>query len=468
VETQELFDVAIIGAGPGGYVAAIRAHQLGLRTAIIEKDARLGGTCLLRGCIPTKVLLHDAALLGKIRRASKHGFKTGEVEVDFSKVQKRKNVIVSKLTKGIEHLMKKNEVTCFKGTATLAGPGHIVVDRDGATAEVRAKHVIVATGSEPRSLPGYDVDGQFVITNNEALDLESIPRSMVIVGAGAVGVEFASIYSSFGTSVTLLEVLPRLVPIEDEDVSAELRRTLKKQGIEVHTEARLESATVRKGALEVVFRTAKGEEKRVQTEKLLMATGRSPNTSGIGLEKLGVVTDDKGYVQVNEYMETNVSGVYAIGDIVPTPWLAHVASHEGVVAVERIAGGNPVPMRYGQVPGCTYCEPQVASVGLTEAAARAAGHSVKVGKFPFTALSKAMIEGATDGFVKVVADEQYGEILGVHMIGSGVTELIAEAVASIGLEATAEDLIHTIHAHPTLSEAVHEAMEGVYGVSIHM
>ena len=467
METQELFDVAIIGAGPGGYVAAIRAHQLGLRTAIIEKDARLGGTCLLRGCIPTKVLLHDAALLGKIRRASKHGFKTGEVEVDFSQVQKRKSVIVRKLTKGVEYLMKKNEVTRFKGTAKLAGPGHIVVERDGATAEVRAKHVIVATGSEPRSLPGYDVDGQFVITNNEALDLESIPKSMVIVGAGAVGVEFASIYSSFGTRVTLLEVLPRLVPIEDEDVSTELRRTLKKQGIEVHTEARLESATVRKGALEVVFRTSNGEEKRVQTEKLLMATGRSPNTSGIGLEKLGVVTDDKGYVQVNEYMETNVSGVYAIGDIVPTPWLAHVASHEGVVAVERIAGANPVPIRYGQVPGCTYCEPQVASVGLTEAAARAAGHSVKVGKFPFTALSKAMIEGATDGFVKVVADAQYGEILGVHMIGSGVTELIAEAVASIGLEATAEDLIHTIHAHPTLSEAVHEAMEGVYGVSIH-
>ncbi len=465
---QEVFDVAIIGSGPGGYVAAIRAHQLGLRTAIIEKDARMGGTCLLRGCIPTKVLLHDAALLGKIRRASKHGFNTSEVEVDFSKVQKRKSVIVSKLTKGVEFLMKKNDVTTFKGTATLAGPGHIAVEGNGATTEVRAKQVIVATGSEPRPLPGYDVDGRYVITNNEALDLESIPKSMVIVGGGAVGVEFASIYSSFGTKVTLLEVLPHLVPIEDEDVSKELRRTLKKQGIDVHTGARLESATVKKGALEVLFRTGKGEEKRVKAEKLLMATGRAPNTAGLGLEKLGVVTDDKGYVKVNEYMETSVPDVYAIGDIVPTPWLAHVASHEGVVAVERIAGRNPVPIRYDQVPGCTYCEPQVASVGLTEAAARAAGHTVKVGKFPFSAIGKAMIEDATDGFVKVVADEKYGEILGVHMIGNGVTELIAEAVASIGLEATAEDLIHTIHAHPTLSEAVHEAMEGVYGVSIHM
>ncbi len=468
METREVFDLAIIGSGPGGYVAAIRAHQLGLKTAIVERDVRMGGTCLLRGCIPTKVLLHDAALLGKIRRASKHGFNTGEVEVDFSKVQKRKSVIVTKLTKGVEFLMKKNEVVTYKGNATLTGPGHIAVEGSGSTTQVRAKHVIVATGSEPKSLPGYDVDGQFVITNNEALDLESIPKSMVIVGAGAVGVEFASIYSSFGTRVTLLEVLPRLVPIEDEDVSKELRRALKKQGIDVHTEARLESAKVRKGALEVVFRTAKGEEKRVQAEKLLMATGRAPNTSGIGLEKLGVVTDDKGYVKVNDYMESNVPGVYAIGDIVPTPWLAHVASHEGVVAVERIAGRNPVPIRYDQVPGCTYCEPQVASVGLTEAAARAAGHSVKVGKFPFSAIGKAMIEDATDGFVKVVADEKYGEILGVHMIGNGVTELIAEAVASIGLEATAEDLIHTIHAHPTLSEAVHEAMEDVYGVSIHM
>ena len=465
---QKLFDVAIIGAGPGGYVAAIRGAQLGMSVAIIEKDTRLGGTCLLRGCIPTKVLLHDAGLLQKIRRASRYGFNTGDVDVDFSKIQKRKNDIVAKLTKGVEYLMKKNKISSFKGAASVDGPGRISVTGGGAGVEVRAKNIIVATGSEPKSLPGYEIDGQFVITNNEALDLDAIPKSMVIVGAGAVGVEFASVYASFGAKVTLLEALPHIVPLEDEDVSKELARWMKKQGIDVFPGARLESAKTVKSGVKVTFRTAKDEEKRVTVEKLLMATGRAPNTSGIGLDKVGAQADERGFVQVNAFMETGARNVYAIGDIVPTPWLAHVASAEGVVAVEHIAGKNPVPLNYNQIPSCTYCEPQVASVGLTEKAAREAGHAVKVGKFPFAALGKAMIEDATEGFVKVVADEKYGEILGIHMVGNGVTELISEGVAAMGLEATAEDLIHIVHPHPTLSEAVHEAVEGIYGVTIHL
>ena len=465
---QKLFDVAIIGAGPGGYVAAIRGAQLGLSVAIIEKDTRLGGTCLLRGCIPTKVLLHDAGLLQKIRRASRYGFNTRDVDVDFSKIQKRKNDIVAKLTKGVEYLMKKNKILSFKGAASVDGPGRISVKGGGAAVEVRAKNIIVATGSEPKSLPGYEIDGQLVITNNEALDLDAIPKSMVIVGAGAVGVEFASVYASFGAKITLLEALPHIVPLEDEDVSKELTRWMKKQGIDVFPGARLESAKTVKSGVEVTFRTAKDEEKRVKVEKLLMATGRAPNTSGIGLDKVGAQADERGFVQVNAFMETGARNVYAIGDIVPTPWLAHVASAEGIVAVEHIAGKNPVPLNYNQMPSCTYCEPQVASVGLTEKAAREAGHAVKVGKFPFAALGKAMIEDATEGFVKVVADEKYGEVLGIHMVGNGVTELISEGVAAMGLEATVEDLIHIVHPHPTLSEAVHEAVEGIYGVTIHL
>jgi len=468
VVEQKLFDVAILGAGPGGYVAAIRAAQLGLSVAIIEKETRLGGTCLLRGCIPTKVLLHDAGLLQKIRRAASYGFNTSEVDVDFSKIQKRKNDIVAKLTKGVEYLMKKNKILCFKGSGSLEGLGRISIKGNGAAVEVRAKNIIVATGSEPKALPGYDIDGQFVITNNEALDLDEIPKSMVIVGAGAVGVEFASIYASFGAKVTLLEALPRIIPLEDEDVSKELTRWMKKQGIDVFSGARIESAKKVKSAIEVNFRTANDEEKRVKVEKLLMATGRTPNTSEIGLEKVGLQAREGGFIQVNEFMETGTRHVYAIGDIVATPWLAHVASAEGVIAVEHIAGKNPVPLQYNQIPSCTYCEPQVASVGLTEKAAIESGHAVKVGKFPFAALGKAMIEDATEGFVKVVADEEFGEILGLHMVGNGVTELISEGVAAMGLEATVEDLIHTVHPHPTLSEAVHEAVEDIYGVTIHL
>jgi dihydrolipoamide dehydrogenase len=469
VKEQAPFDVAIIGTGPGGYVAAIRAGQLGLRTAVIEKDARFGGTCLLRGCIPTKALLHDAHLFQEIRKAARHGlFRMGNVEVDFRKVQERKTDIVGRLSKSVDFLLRKNKVAIFKGYGALLSPDKVEVKGDGgAVAEVIAKNIIVATGSEAKSLPGYDVDESRIITNVGALDLTAIPKSMVIIGAGAVGVEFTSIYNSFGAKVTLIEALPNIVPLEDEEIGKELKRVFTKRGVDVYTGAKLESALSKEGGVEIIFQTEKGEVRRVSAEKLLMATGRAPNTANIGLENIGVATD-RGFISVNEYMETSVEGIFAIGDVTPSPLMAHVASQEGIVAVERLAGKHPIPVNYGRVPSCTYCDPQVASVGLTEAKAIEAGHKVKVGKFPFTAVSKARIENATDGFVKVVADAKYGEILGVHMIGASVTELIAEATAAMSLEATADDLIHTIHAHPTLAEGIHEAMENVYGAAIHM
>jgi dihydrolipoamide dehydrogenase len=468
LKEQAPFDVAIIGSGPGGYVAAIRAGQLGLRTAVIERDTRYGGTCLLRGCIPTKSLLRDAHLLQEIKKALQQGlFKTGEIEIDFGKIQDRKSDIVDKNAKGVDFLFRKNKVNVFKGSGTLLTPNKIAVKGDGASIEIDAKNIIIATGSEAKALPGYNFDENYILSNIGALDLKSIPKSMLIVGCGAVGVEFASIYNSFGTKVTLIEVVPNMVPLEDEEVSKELKRIFTKKGIEVFTNAKLESAKPKDGAVEVTFQNEKGEVKKYTVEKLLMATGRGPNSSNIGLDKIGV-TLERGFVKVNEYMETSVKGVYAIGDVTPSPLLAHVASQEGIIAVEKIAGKNPRPINYSQVPGCTYCDPQVASVGLTEAKAKEAGHKVKVGKFPFTAVAKAKIEDASEGFVKIVADSEYGEILGVHMIGNTVTEIIAEGVAAMVLEGTVEDLVNTIHAHPTLAEATHEAMESVFGAAIHI
>jgi dihydrolipoamide dehydrogenase len=467
VKEQAPFDVAIIGTGPGGYVAAIRAAQLGLKTAVIERDTRFGGTCLLRGCIPTKALLHDARFFQEIKNAGKHGFKLGEVGIDFSKIQERKSGVVAQLAKGVEFLIRKNKVTSFKGVATIAGPNKIDVKAEDGSTEVLAKNIIIATGSEARSLPGYNVDEKRIISNVGALDMAQIPKSMLIVGGGAVGVEFASIYNSFGAKVTLVEVLPNIVPLEDEEVSKELKRIFTKKGIEVQTKAKLEGAKVVDDGVEVTYQSENGEAKKLTVDQVLMATGRAPNTANIGLENVGIATE-RGFIKVNEYMETSVKGIYAIGDVVPTPLLAHVASQEGIVAVEAIAGKHPTPINYGLVPNCTYCDPQVASVGLTEAKAVAGGQTVKVGKFPFSAVSKARIEDATDGFVKIVADEKYGEILGVHLIGSSVTEMVAEAVAIMALEGTVEDIVHTIHAHPTLAEGVHEAMEAVYGAAIHI
>ncbi len=468
MKEQAPFDVAIIGAGPGGYVAAIRAGQLGLKTAVIEKDTRLGGTCLLRGCIPTKALLRDAHLLHEMKRASQQGlFKMGEIEIDWDKIQARKNDVVDKNAKGVEFLFRKNKVTSFRGYATIITPTRIAVKGDGASTEVNAKNIIIATGSEAKSLPGYNIDEKNVISNVGALELNHIPKSLLIVGSGAVGVEFASIYNSFGSKVTLIEVLPNIVPLEDEEISKELKRLFTKKGIEVYTKAKLESAQPKGDGVEVTFQTERGEVKKVNVEKLLMATGRGPNTANIGLDKIALTTD-RGFIKVNEYMETSVKGVYAIGDVTPSPLLAHVAFQEGIVAVEKIAGKHPVPINYKQVPACTYCDPQVASVGLTEAKAAEAGYQVKTGKFPFMASGKAKVDDAPDGFVKVVADEKYGEILGVHMIGSLVTEMIAEAVAAMALEGTVSDVANMIHAHPTLSEATKEAMETVFGAAIHI
>ncbi|HLH31159.1 MAG TPA: dihydrolipoyl dehydrogenase [Terriglobia bacterium] len=465
---QSPFDVAIIGSGPGGYVAAIRAGQLGLKTAVIEKDSRYGGTCLLRGCIPTKALLRDAHLFQEIKRAKQQGlFKIGDIEIDFAKIQDRKNDIVDKNAKGVEFLFRKNKVTVIKGYGTVVSPTRIAVKGEGSTTEVDAKNIIVATGSEAKSLPGYNFDEKLILSNVGVLELKNIPKSMFIVGCGAVGVEFASIFNSFGTKVTLLEVAANIVPLEDEEVSKELKRVFTKKGIEVYTKGKLESAQPKDGGVEVTFQTEKGEAKKYTVEKLLMATGRGPNTASIGLDKLGVAME-RGFVKVSPYMETSVKGVYAIGDVTPSPLLAHVASQEGIIAVEKIAGKHPVPMKANQIPGCTYCDPQVASVGLTEAKAKEAGHNVKVGKFPFTAVAKAKIEDAPEGFVKIVADAKYGEILGVHMVGNIVTEIISEAVAAMALEATVEDLVNTIHAHPTLAEATHEASEAVFGAAIHI
>jgi dihydrolipoamide dehydrogenase len=468
LKEQPPFDVAIIGTGPGGYVAAIRAGQLGLKTAVIEKDTLYGGTCLLRGCIPTKALLRDAHLFQELKRASQQGlFKTGDIGIDFAKIQDRKKDVVEKMAKGVEFLFRKNKVTVFKGYGTIVAQNRVAVKADGAATEVIAKNIIVATGSEAKSLPGYDFDEKTTVSNVGALDLNQIPKSMLIVGSGAVGVEFASIYNSFGTKVTLIEILPNILPMEDEEVSKELKRVLTKKGIEVYTKAKLENAKTTENGVDVTFQTEKGEIKKYTVEKMLVATGRGPNTANIGLDRIGVATE-RGFVKVSEFMETTVKGVYAIGDVVPSPLLAHVAQQEGIVAVEKMAGKHAVPIKYNQVPSCTYCDPQVASVGLTETRAKEAGYKVRVGKFPFTAIGKAKIEDASDGFVKVVADETYGEILGVHMIGNTVTEIIAEAVAAIALEGTVEDIVNTIHAHPTLAEATHEAMESVFGAAIHI
>jgi len=399
-----MLDIVIIGAGPGGYVAAIRAAQLGLKTAIVDRDSRFGGTCTLRGCIPTKALLRDAHLFQEMKKAVQQGlFKTGEIQVDFSKIQGRKDDVVSKSSKGVDYLLKKNKVTVMRGDAKLISPSKIQVKGDAGTTEVEARNIVIATGSEARSLPGYGLDEQRIISNVGALNMTSIPASLLIVGAGAVGVEFASIYQAFGTKVTLLEVAPDLMPLEDAEVSKELRRVLTRKGIEIYTKAKLESAKSTGSGVEIQFQTESGEARKVLVEKLLMATGRSPNTSSIGLESLGIELD-RGFIKVNSFMQTNIAGIYAIGDVVPTPLLAHVAFQEGVIAAEKIAGHSPTPINYLQIPNCTYSDPQIASVGLTEAKAIAAGYKVKTGKFPFMAVGKARIADATDGFVKIVAD----------------------------------------------------------------
>lgn len=463
---REELDLIIIGSGPGGYVAGIRAGQLGMKVAVVEKDPKLGGTCLHRGCIPTKALLHTASTLDEIREAGSLGITVGEPTLDVPKAQERKRKVVDSNARGIEGLFKKNKVTWLQGLGRVAGPNEVVVEGAGGTQSYGAKFIMIATGSVPRDIPSAPADGQKVLNSDHILELERVPKSLAVLGAGAVGTEFASIYRSFGTEVTLIEMLPRLLPIEDEEVSAELEKVLRRRGIKslVGTKMTRYEPTENGVRLEL---ERDGKTETLETELLLSAIGRRPVTENLGLEALGIELE-RGYIKVNGHMQTAVPHIYAIGDVVPTPWLAHVASAEGILAVEHMAGHHVKPLNYERVPSCTYCEPEVASVGLTEAKARERGYDVKVGKFPFTALGKAKIIGKGVGFVKIVREAKYDEVLGVHIIGAHATDLIAEACAVLQLEGTNEELIRTIHAHPTLSEAVMEAAHAAAGAAIHI
>ena len=467
-----IYDVTIIGSGPAGYTAAFRAGQLGLKTAMIEKDVVLGGTCLHVGCIPTKALLFNAEVYDHIKAAHEYGIEgVGEGKLNWKDVQERKNRIVTKHTKGLDFLVRKNKVDKIGGYARLAGPAkggiHTVeIDAGGKKSQIKTRNVIVATGSYARMLPGLEPDDR-ILTNIEVLSLNAIPKSLIIIGAGAVGVEFASIYRSFGAEVTILEMLPRLVPVEDEEVSKELLRSFKKRGIKCLVNTKIEKVDKTKTGVAVMC-TPEGEGQQcLEAEKVLIAIGRGPNTEKIGLEKLPKIKVDRGFIHVNEFMQTGEPGVYAIGDIVAGfPQLAHSGSMSGIVAVTHIAGKPVTPLNKNHIPGCTYCEPQIGSVGLTEAKAKEAGYQVKVGKFPFTANSKATIINNHEGFIKVVSDAKYGEILGVHIIGPLATELIAESVAVMQLEGTVEDLMFTVHAHPTISEGMLDAFSAVEGKAI--
>jgi dihydrolipoamide dehydrogenase len=466
------FDVVVIGAGTGGYVAAIRAAQLGKTVAVVEKQSALGGTCLIWGCIPTKALLEHAHALKVIQQAAEWGvtIPSGTPAIDMTQVHARKDKIVGGLTKGIEFLFKKNKITWIKGTARLAGPGKVAVT--GAEAQtLDAKEIVIATGSAPRSVPSITIDHERIITSDEAIHLKALPRSLVILGSGAVGVEFASIYRRFGSEVTIIELLPRLVPVEDEAVSAELEKSFGKQGITVLTGTKVTGAAASADGVAIEAETPDGKKKTIAADILLVATGRAPVTTGLGAEEAGIAME-KGYVKVDDLYRTSVRGISAIGDVITLgtgvhPQLAHVSSMEGVITAERIAGKTVQPLNYDHVPGCTYCDPEIGSVGLTEAQARARGYDVRVGTFPFGVLGRARMAGELEGFVKIVADRKYDEVLGVHMIGPRSTELVAEAVLALRLECTVEELIKTIHAHPTFSEAVGEAAHATHGAAIH-
>jgi dihydrolipoamide dehydrogenase len=461
------FDVLVIGAGPGGYVSAIRAAQLGLKTACAESRETLGGTCLNVGCIPSKALLHASELFEEAAHGTlaKWGVKPGNVELDLDAMHSSRKDSVKGLTQGVEFLFKKNKVTGIHGVGRITGPHDVEVEGPDGKRTYGAKNILIATGSVPRDIPIAPADGELILNSDHVLELRKVPATMAVLGAGAVGTEFASIYTSFGTKVTLIEMLPRVLPIEDEEVSAELQRALRKRGIDVMTGVKLTSAE--KTGSGVTLKLEGGKKDTVEADVLLVAIGRRPVTENLGLEALGIELE-RGYVKVNPYMQTAVPHIYAVGDVINTPWLAHVASSEGILAVEHMAGLPVKPLNYDRVPSCTYCEPEVASVGLTEAKARERGYDVQVGKFPFSALGKARIVGKTEGFVKVVRDKKYDEVLGVHIIGVHATDLIAEACVALQMEGTDEELLRTMHAHPTLSEAVGEAAHAAHGAAIHI
>ena len=460
---SQKFDVVVVGTGPGGYVSAIRAAQLGLTVATVEDD-RPGGVCLNWGCIPTKALLRNAEVVHLFEKAETFGITVQGMQADYAAAVQRSRGVADRMAKGVEFLFRKNKITLFPGTGLLKAKNVVEVKgKDGTATTLEAgRAVILATGSEPKSLPGVAIDEKLVISSNGAVRNEAKPKSIIVIGAGAVGVEFADVYRSYGVEVTLLEALPRIVPIEDEEVSAQLTRSLSRRGITIKTGVKV--SAVKPGGAGVVVDTDGG---RFEAEQVLMAVGRGARTKGVGLEALGVAME-RGFVKVSPTMETSVKGIYAIGDMAGAPLLAHKAMAEGVVAAEAIAGKHPRPVDYGNVPSCTYCRPQVASIGLTEAKAKDGGREVAIGKFPFAANGKAVALGETEGFVKVVADKKTGEILGVHIIGPEATEMIHEFAVGRTLEATVDEIMHTIHAHPTLSEAALEATLAALGQAIHI
>jgi dihydrolipoamide dehydrogenase len=462
------YDVVVIGSGPGGYSAAVRAGQYGLKTALVERQPRLGGTCLLVGCIPTKALLHTADVWDYFKNPEAQGIQAKDPQLNYSKVLDRKNKIVTKHSKGVEFLMRKNKVEVIKGNARLLGRGKIEVSGDGGTKTIQSKNIILATGSEARMLPGLQPDPNLILTNIEILEMPAIPKSIGIIGAGAVGVEFASIFNRFGSKVTILEMLPRVVPVEDEEISKELDKHFKKTGIRVEIGAKAENIRKNSSSVSLSVTLANGNREEMEFDKLLVAVGRKPNTESIGIENTKAELD-RGFVKVDAFQRTGEPGLYAIGDVVAgTPQLAHVATAEGMVAVGHIAGKQVRPVNRNRIPGATYTDPGIGSVGLTEAQARAQGFKVKVGKFPFVANSKATILDKHEGFVKVIAEETYGEILGVHIIGPEAFELISEAVTAMEAEATVESMMSTIHAHPTLYESIGEAFTSVQGLAINI
>jgi dihydrolipoamide dehydrogenase len=467
------YDVVIIGSGTGGYVAAIRAAQLGLKTAVVERAPVLGGTCLNWGCIPTKALLEHAHALKIARDWNEWGLTLGEaaVGIDMNRVHARKDKIVKGLTGGVELLFRKNKIDWIKGSGRLVGQGNVEVTGGQQQILTARKELIVATGSQPRSVPGIEIDRKRIITSDEAIGLREIPGSVVILGSGAVGVEFASIFKRFGSDVTIVELLPRLVPVEDEAVSAELEKSFKKQGIKVMTGTKVTSARAGSSGVDLEAQSPDGKSTKLTADILLVATGRGPVTDGLGAEAVGLQME-RGYLRVDREFRTNVPKISAIGDVITFdkpghPQLAHLSSAEGIALAERIAGHEYRPINYDQVPGCTYCDPEIGSVGLTETEARARGYDVKVGTFKFGILARARIAGETEGFVKIVAEKKYDEVLGVHMIGPRATELVAEATVALRLECTVEELVRTIHAHPTMSEAVGEAAHALHGGAIH-
>jgi len=459
------FDLVIIGSGPGGYVAAIRAAQLGLKTAVVERD-KIGGVCLNWGCIPTKALLRSAEVYHHAKNAGEFGINYSDVSFDFSKIIKRSRDVALRNSKGVEYLFKKNKVELISGLGKIVKKGTIEISREGKAVEtIEAPNIIVATGARPRSLPNIIFDGKKIITSTEAMTPSQLPSSLAIIGAGAIGVEFAYFYNAFGTKVTLIEMMPNILPIEDVEISKLLESNFKKSGIEILTQAKVENVTP--GEKTTVTVSMKDGKKEITADVVLVAVGVQGNVENIGLESAGVEIE-RGWIKVDDFGRTNIPGIYAIGDVAGPPWLAHVASKEGVVCVEAIAGKNPQPIDWDNIPGCTYCQPQVASIGLTEEKAIANGYTINVGRFPFTASGKARAIGETDGLVKLIFDMKYGELLGAHILGADATEMIAELGVAKALGTTPDGIINTIHAHPTLSEAVMEAAENAVGQAIHI